>query len=257
MGLDLVTDNYPIHAAFLMQMLEAMKGNGVYTGLAVTQQTVANDTVKVAAGRFAQGGTILDSVGSASLSFSAADATNPRIDIVVARTSIVAPYLAVVAGTATANPVPATIPANAIVIAYVYITPTGAAPVISDTNAGGAYIIDGRQYCPVKLGTGTITTGNSNVTVFDASVTANSKIFLTLTTTLTSRSTLTVSSPLTPGLNVGFTGTAFTSGVPGAATTNALGIQLYWGNVSAGTSFQVNLPSTALANVSFDYMIVG
>jgi hypothetical protein len=81
---------------------------GVYTGLGVTQQTVADMTVKVAAGTIymANGDRFTPSANNA-LAVTAADATNPRIDIVYVNSSGVIAYLA---GTAAASPSAPSVP---------------------------------------------------------------------------------------------------------------------------------------------------
>lgn len=258
MSVALAADNYPFQAQYFMQLLEAVKGNGVYTGLAPTASGTPDNKVVVASGRFAQGGTILNSAGGNSPTLAAADATNPRIDLIQMDTSAGAPYITKKTGTAAANPVAPSPDANSIVVAYIYVRATGAAPVIKDTDDSvNAYIIDGRTYCPVKLGTGTLLSGNTTVTVSDASVTANSQIFIQMTAVGTTHThTITLANEALTSLTAYGSGHFQVAG-GGTATTNGTSSAVWWDNIVAGTSFRVNISAAASTNTTFNYMIVG
>ena len=94
-----------------------INGGGVFTGGSVTAQGTPNQTVAVSAGsiitpdgkRYA-----FDAV--ASLAATAADATNPRIDIVYASSAGVVTYLA---GTAAASPSQPATPSNGTILAAI------------------------------------------------------------------------------------------------------------------------------------------
>lgn len=258
MSVALAADNYPFQAQYFMQLLEAVKGNGVYTGLAPTASGTPDNKVVVASGRFAQGGTILNSAGGNSPTLAAADATNPRIDLIQMDTSAGAPYITKKTGTAAANPVAPSPDANSIVVAYIYVRATGAAPVIKDTDDSvNAYIIDGRCYCPVKMGSATIVSGNSTLTVSDASVTANSKIFLQPSQLNKSyhANSITLSTPQVG--QVGYSAGGFNTTGGGTVTFNSVAENWYVDNIVAGTSFRINVTNATTSNMSFDYMIVG
>lgn len=114
---------------------------GVYTGLVVAQQTVADMTVKCSAGtiymangdRFA-----IDAV--ASIAVTAADATNPRIDIVYVSSVGAITYLA---GTAAASPAAPATPAGGQKIREINVA-AGATSIVA------ANITDKRKFLWVE-----------------------------------------------------------------------------------------------------------
>lgn len=92
--------------------------NGVVSGCAVTQQGTPNMTVQVSSGVVVVGGVVKDVSSVASLALGAADATNPRFDLIsVSNAGVVS----VVAGTAAGEPVFPAIPANSIILAAIYV----------------------------------------------------------------------------------------------------------------------------------------
>jgi hypothetical protein len=99
-------------------LVAGLNGNGVVSGCAVTAQGTPDMTVAVAAGvtRNADGTTA--TVASGNVTITTADATNPRIDLVVVSNAGVK---SVTAGTAAASPVFPAIPANSVVLAAVYV----------------------------------------------------------------------------------------------------------------------------------------
>ena len=105
----------------------------VLSGLAMTGGS--DMTPDVAKGAVLTNG-VLKAVAAASVTVSAADATNPRIDYVVVTSS---GSLAVRAGTAAAAPVPPALTANDVVIAQIYV---GA----NDTSIGSTQIKDRRVF---------------------------------------------------------------------------------------------------------------
>lgn len=115
--------------------------NGVVaTGdLAVTQNGTPNMTVNVAGGRVAiagseatyQGTYLCENRGTTNLVIAASDATNPRIDLVVAKVQDAgysgatnAWSLAVVTGTPAASPAVPTAPANSMIVAQIAVGAT-------------------------------------------------------------------------------------------------------------------------------------
>lgn len=116
------------------------------TDLAVTANGTPNMSVNVAAGQAfvagtesaTQGGSVVTNDATVNLAIAAADATNPRIDIVVARwySETVAVgsrkfALEVVTGTPAASPAVPSTPANSLVLAQIAV----AAAAASITNA--------------------------------------------------------------------------------------------------------------------------
>lgn len=98
-------------------IVASSNGSGVISGCAVTAQGSPNMTVAVASGTV----TVADAVASvtgANVTITAADATNPRIDLVVANN---VGALSATAGTAAASPCTPNIPANSVVLAEVYV----------------------------------------------------------------------------------------------------------------------------------------
>ncbi len=96
-------------------------GNGVIKGAAaecvVTAQTTPDMTVAVAAGIIAVG-SVMVSVIAGNVTITAANATNPRFDLIVIDNAGVK---SAVAGTSAAAPVFPAIPANSVVLAAVYV----------------------------------------------------------------------------------------------------------------------------------------
>jgi len=115
-------------------MLAGIQGiDCVLSGLAVTAQATPDMTVVVAKGSVLSNG-IMYAVAAANGTITAADGTNPRLDLVVITS---AGAIAVRAGTAAASPKPPVRTANDVVIAIVYVP-------ASDTTIGTAQITDAR-----------------------------------------------------------------------------------------------------------------
>lgn len=94
-----------------------IRGDGVVTGCAVTAQGSPDMTLAVAAGtvRIA---AVDAAVTAGNVTITTANATNPRIDLVVVNSS---GTKSVTAGTAAASPVCPAIPATSVVLAMVYV----------------------------------------------------------------------------------------------------------------------------------------
>lgn len=98
-------------------LVAALNGNGVLSGCAVTPQGTPDMTVAVAAG-IVRVGVVTAEVASGNLTIGAADATNPRFDLITVNN---AGTKAVTAGTPAPSPVFPEIPANSIAVASVYV----------------------------------------------------------------------------------------------------------------------------------------
>lgn len=122
-------------AAFLRKPLTEKTTYGVYSGLGVTAQDTPDMTVKVATGTiYMANGTRFTPVASAALAVTAADATNPRIDIVYVNASGVIAYLA---GTAASSPAVPSVPTGGQVLARIAVAAnatTITATVIADVR---------------------------------------------------------------------------------------------------------------------------
>lgn len=92
-------------------------GTGVLTGCAVTAQATPDMTVAVASGTVSVAG-VSAAVTSGNLAISAADASNPRFDLVVVSNT---GAKSVVAGAPAGAPVFPAIPASSVALAAVYV----------------------------------------------------------------------------------------------------------------------------------------
>lgn len=118
-------------------LVAALDGDGVVSGCGVTAQGTPDMTVAVAAGTIQESDTAY-SITGANATITAADGSNPRIDLVCAKTD---DTLVVTAGTAAANPKAPDIPANNILLAIVYVP-------ASDTAIETGQITDKRAIVP-------------------------------------------------------------------------------------------------------------
>ena len=107
---------------------------GVVTGCAGSV-TGANMVVTIAAGRITVNGTEV-AVASGDLTIGTANATNPRIDLLVVSS---AGTKSVQAGTAAANPVYPAIPSNSVVLYAVYVP-------ANDTSIQSNQLVDKRVF---------------------------------------------------------------------------------------------------------------
>jgi hypothetical protein len=114
------------------------QSEAVVTGCAVTAQGSPDMTVAVAAGLVRSNGYSYW-VTAANGTITAADGTNPRLDLVVIDS---AGAIAVRAGTAAAAPKPPARTANDVALALVYLPAT-------DTTIASNQIVDQRVFVPV------------------------------------------------------------------------------------------------------------
>lgn len=116
-------------------LMEGLAGlNCVLSGGAVTAQGSPNMTVAVAKAAVLSNGVLFAVAANASVSISAADATNPRIDYVVINSS---GAIAVRTGTPAAAPKPPARTANDVVLAQIYVP-------ANDTTISSDQIFDRR-----------------------------------------------------------------------------------------------------------------
>ena len=115
---------------------------GVLSGCAVTESSPAAQTVDVAVGEVVEIGEQITVAVQADVAVSAADGTNPRIDLITVNS---AGTVVVTAGTAAAQPVAPAIPASSVPLAFLYV-PT------SDNTHADNQINDKRVF--VQLGVG-------------------------------------------------------------------------------------------------------
>lgn len=176
------TDHTAVGDRSLLETLFMQQGVAEAAHLAVTQNGTPNMSVNVAAGRVVIDGTENSLQGyyhctndaTKNLVIAAADATNPRIDLVVAKVED-ASYsgvtnawsLAVVTGTPAASPAAPSAPANSITLAQISV------PAL-DTTIGTAQITDTRTRCAALGGT-TVCTAATR----PASPTAGDRIYET------------------------------------------------------------------------------
>jgi len=102
--------------------------DGIITGLALS---ISGLSVSVTAGQWRIAGTVYHTTSTTSLALSSADPTNDRIDLIYADNTNA---VAAVTGTASANPVKPSLPANSIEVGFALVTPSGT----STTGAPGA-----------------------------------------------------------------------------------------------------------------------
>lgn len=120
-------------ATDIAAMVAGCEGTGVATGCDVTAQGTPDMTVAVAAGAVTLKTSAVQ-VAAGNVTVTAADATNPRKDIVVVDDT---GAKSVVAGTAAADPVKPAIPADSVLLAEVYVP-------AADTAIGSTQITDKR-----------------------------------------------------------------------------------------------------------------
>ncbi len=141
----------------------------VLSGCAVTAQGSPDMTVAVAKGAVLSNGTLF-AVTAGNVTISAADGTNPRIDLVVVNSS---GTKAARTGTAAANPAPPARTANDVVLAMVYVP-------ASDTTIATNQIVDKRvlrEVGPITIyKTTTAETTNTTAAAIQALNKANSGV---------------------------------------------------------------------------------
>lgn len=116
-------------------------GKGVAGGLGVTAQSTPDMTVKAAAGGacFPVG---VASTGLDPITITTADATYPRIDLIVISSANV---ISAVAGTPAAQPVAPSIPANSVALATVHV-PAGCTTITSSQIFDKRIVLEGPSH---------------------------------------------------------------------------------------------------------------
>ncbi len=117
-------------------LISAYAGTSVISGCAVTAQGTPDMTVAVAAGTIVvnDGSPARGTVSGGNVTITAADGSNPRIDLIVSNAS---GTLSSTDGTAAAEPVYPAIPANSVVLAAIFVP-------ASDTDIDSNQITDKR-----------------------------------------------------------------------------------------------------------------
>ncbi len=121
---------------------------GALTGCAVTAQGSPNMTVAVAVGTVMIAGALIAVTAANSGTFTAANATNPRIDLVTIDT---AGAIQIVTGTAAATPAIPTIPASRMVLARVDI-PANATTITTGQIVDKRVFLFGATISPESFG---------------------------------------------------------------------------------------------------------
>lgn len=117
-----------VQSGDLQMMTDAIAGDGLVSGCAVTAQTVPDMTVAVASGNLRIGGSAV-AVTSGNVTITANATGNPRLDLICVNSS---GTKSAQAGTAAAAPKYPTIPGSSVVLAAVLV-PTGATSITSDS----------------------------------------------------------------------------------------------------------------------------
>jgi hypothetical protein len=113
-------------------------GYGIISGGAVTQQTVANMTIQISAVvAHMPSGLSVNNSAVASLAINAANATNPRIDLIYLEPT--AGAITYLAGTAGTSPIAPTLPTGGVALATIAVA-------ANQTTITSANITDIRQY---------------------------------------------------------------------------------------------------------------
>lgn len=118
-----------------VQVLDQRYGDSVLTGCEITEQSSPNQTVQMSSGKVLINGLYYSVSADASISLSAADATNPRWDLISVNN---ADTITVTDGTAAATPVVPTLPADNVPLAVIY-------RAANDNTIGTADIKDCRR----------------------------------------------------------------------------------------------------------------
>lgn len=126
-----VSDGQTTYEADVDNLIQAVLGNGVLSGLAVSAQGSPNMTVQLTAGVLQYSGSTTSVGATASLAIAVADPTNPRVDLVHVTSAGV---VQVVTGTPAASPnqKPPALPSTSVLLAYVSVA--GAAVNIQNSN---------------------------------------------------------------------------------------------------------------------------
>lgn len=119
-------------------LVAGIGGDGVVSGCAVTAQGTPDMTVAVAAGTVRLAGVYV-AVAAGNVTITTANATNPRIDLIVVNSS---GTKSATAGTAAANPKAPDIPASSVLLAMVYVP-------ANQTSITSGLITDKRAIVPL------------------------------------------------------------------------------------------------------------
>lgn len=124
-------------------------GIQIIDGNITLQASIDGQIVTVSAGSWGINNIVYSKATQTQLNVSNADLNFNRIDAVIADTT---ESISIITGVASSNPVTPAIPANTIVVSYVYVpaSSTGDLPYIADSNASPQSIIDDAVISLVK-----------------------------------------------------------------------------------------------------------
>ncbi len=177
--------------------------NGTVSGCAVTAQGSPDNTVAVASGSVVVNGSLV-SVASGNVTMTAAHATNPRKDMITVNSSGTKAYTA---GTAAAAPVWPAIPANSVVLAWIYVA-------ANDNTINSNQIVDCRIFVPSPITGGalwtTVSKDADEAITSDTSMNVDSDLVFTMASSTKYRIRMTVfaSAVGNSGFKYGWTGPA-------------------------------------------------
>lgn len=122
-------------------VITGIKGDAVISGLSVGESSPAAMSVLVAAGNCTVAGIVFEEGSGQNVSVTAADAVNPRKDIITYDPTTTNPICT--AGTPAAIPVPPDIPSGDILLAIVYVEANAATIVNADIEDGRVFVDNG------------------------------------------------------------------------------------------------------------------
>lgn len=182
-------------------LVAAYARTGVVSGCAVTAQGTPDMTVVVAAGTSMVAG-VSATVSAGNVTITAADATNPRIDLIVINSS---GTKSATAGTAAANPVMPAIPASSAVLAAVYV-PANDTTIASNQITDKRVLITGRTLDALLGADVNVTPANTYIDGPSIVLPANTIWLVWARAYVESAANSTISYKLWDGTNVGATG---------------------------------------------------
>lgn len=242
----------------LNSIVDSINGNGVHNGMTCS----ANGSglgVNVAAGAYTANGTKVQYAGATpAVTLDAADATNPRYDIITADSSGV---IAIVKGTANAVPQYPVIPAGKIRLAIFYVHP-------NTTTLLSFHISDARIMVLTSVGSATIAISTNSIVVNDRAIKTNSKVLISFRSNPTwsashvhSILVHNMDSTPSPWATVNTAPALAAGGSPtGISGIIALGSssQYSWvDTIVDSTSFKINTAANVGASTTVDYLIIG
>ncbi len=182
-------------------LLLGYQRTGVLSGCAVTESSPAAQTVDVALGTVALAGAQITVSVQADVAVSAADGSNPRIDLISVNSS---GTVVVTAGTPAAQPVAPAIPATSVPLAFLYLPANDNTHADNQINDKRVVVVVGLTYYVDQTGGSDSVDGLTTATAWKTISKVNGETFNPGDTILfkkgeTWREQLTVPSGGTPG----------------------------------------------------------